>query len=320
MRGIFFDGKVASYREDLEKPIPSSGQSLIRVLYAGICNTDKELLKGYRPDFNGVMGHEFVGIVEMSEQEDLIGQSVVGELNLGCGACIYCRSGREKHCLNRKVLGIHGRDGCFSEYITLENRLIHKIPENITLEEALWIEPLAAAIRIPNQIHMKPTNNIAIIGDGRLAYQIANVLHLQGIKLTVYGKHDEKLEKFKSIAYNTINITSEEQVTDQIDEARSYEVVVEATGSPSGLEFASNIVRNSGTIILKSTYASKLTIDMSYFVVNEITIIGSRCGEFGPAIELLNKKLVSLPAVKLYDLADYNEAFNDKSFKCGFKM
>lgn len=308
MKGIYFDGKEVVYREDLKKPIPTKSQSLIHILEAGICNTDKEVMGGYRPDFKGIMGHEFTGIVEASDDPKWIGRRVVGELNAGCGYCLYCLTGREKHCANRKVIGMEGKDGCFAEYMTLETHLLHLIPEGLTIPEALLTEPLAAALEIPRQIHLDPEAQVLVLGDGRLAYLIASVLHLQGVQLTILGKHQDKLMAFAAFG---------ETITKP---AGSYDVVVEATGSPSGLETAMKLVRKQGTIVLKSTYAGKTSVDMSYFAVNEITLLGSRCGPFEPALRLLEKKLVQLPSVEYYDLKDYKAAFASRAFKAGFHI
>lgn len=306
MKGIYFDGKTAAYREDLPVPVPTETQSLIRIIYASVCSTDREILKGYRPDFKGIMGHEFVGSVEASHDPAWIGKRVVGELNAGCGHCIYCRTGREKHCLERKAIGIHSKDGCFGEYMTLENHLLHEIPDRLPSDVALLTEPLAAALDIPRRVHLNPEHSVAIIGDGRLAYLIASVLRLYGADLTVIGKHPEKLKHFADFG-KTVTET-----------AQTFEVVVEATGSPSGLELASRIVRKQGTIVLKSTYAGKTSVDMSYFVVNEITLVGSRCGPFEPALRLLEQGLVKLPPVEFYDLSECEEAFASRAFKAGF--
>lgn len=312
MRGIYFDGERAVYRADLPMPEPMDTQSLIRILCAGVCNTDREILKGYRPDFKGVMGHEFVGVVETSNEPEWIGKYVVGELNAGCGHCIYCRTGREKHCIDRKVIGMEGKDGCFGEYMTLETHLLHEVPEGLSPRTALLTEPLAAALQIPKQVHIDPETSVAVIGDGRLAYQIASVLYLYGVDLTVYGKHEEKLEQFAGFGRTA--------VVGGKDFPDTYEIVVEATGSPSGLELASKLVRKQGTIVLKSTYAGKISVDMSYFVVNEITIVGSRCGPFEPALRLLKNGLVKLPAVEFYDLKDFEAAFASRAFKAGFDI
>lgn len=308
MKGIYFDGTKAIFRDDLPVPVPTETQSLIRIIYAGVCNTDREVLRGYRPEFKGVMGHEFVGIVEASDDPGWVGKRVVGELNAGCGHCIYCRTGREKHCVERKVIGMEGKDGCFGEYMTLETHLLHEIPDGLPLDVALLTEPLAAALEIPKQVHLDPETSVAVIGDGRLAYQIASVLHLQGVDLTVIGKHPEKLVQFEAFG---------KTVTETTD---TYEVVVEATGSPSGLDLASRIVRKQGTIVLKSTYAGKTSVDMSYFVVNEITLKGSRCGPFEPALRLLGKGLVKLPPVEFYELQDFEAAFASRAFKAGFRI
>lgn len=313
MRGIYFDGKKAVYREDLPVPVPTGTQSLIRIIYAGVCNTDREVLKGYRPDFKGVMGHEFVGIVVSSNDPAWVSKRVVGELNAGCGHCIYCRTGREKHCVERKVIGMEGKDGCFGEYMTLETHLLHEVPEGLPLETALLTEPLAAALQIPKQVHIDPQTSVAVIGDGRLAYQIAGVLHLYGVDLTIIGKHPEKLERFAE--FGKTQVADENGDMCQSD---SYEIVIEATGSPSGLGLAAKLVRKQGAIVLKSTYAGKVMVDMSYFVVNEITVVGSRCGPFEPALRLLEKGLVKLPPVEFYELSDFGEAFASRAFKAGF--
>lgn len=308
MKGIYFDGTRAVYREDLPMPEPSATESRIRIHYAGICNTDKELLKGYRPDFQGIMGHEFVGVVESSPDPAWIGKRVVGELNAGCGTCIYCRTGREKHCPDRRVIGMDGKDGCFGEYMTLETHLLHQIPAGLSSRQALLTEPLAAALEIPKQVHIDPDSSIAIIGDGRLAYLIASVLHLFGAELTIIGKHPEKLARFE--AFGRPVLSTED----------TFELVVEASGSPSGLELAGKIVRRQGTIVLKSTYAGKTLVDMSYYAVNEITIKGSRCGPFGPALRLLEKGLVQFPEADFYELKDFEAAFHSGSFKAGFAI
>ncbi len=308
MKGIYFDGSRAVYRDDLEKPVAGETQSLIRITRSGICNTDREVLRGYRPDFRGVMGHEFTGVVEESSDPVWIGKRVVGELNAGCGHCLYCRSGREKHCESRKVIGMEGKDGCFAEYMTLETHLLHEIPEHLSDDIALLAEPLAAALEIPKQIHLDPDTEVAVIGDGRLAFMIAGVLHLSGIGITVIGKHPDKLQQFRPYGAAVLG-------TD-----RTYETVIEATGSPSGLELAMRLVRKQGTIVLKSTYAGKTAVDMSYLAVNEITLVGSRCGPFAPALRLLDKGLVRLPEVELYRLEEVEAAFASRAFKSGFKI
>lgn len=341
MKGIYFQEGRATYREDLPMPVPAENESLIRILYTGICNTDREILKGYRPNFRGVMGHEFVGIVEMSSDPYWIGRRVVGELNAGCGHCIYCRTGREKHCPERKVIGMDGKDGCFAEYMTLATHLLHEVPDGLPLKQALLTEPLAAALEIPQQVHIFPDMAVAIIGDGRLAYLIASVLHLEGAELTIIGKHPDKLARFADFGKTRLlkqmhgdrfqaqtngrkdlESTNPEQISQgqTSQEQEAFEVVVEASGSPSGLKLASGLVRRQGIIVLKSTYAGTVEVDMSQFVVNEITIKGSRCGPFLPALRLLEKRLVKLPAAEFYELKDWENAFASEAFKAGFVL
>lgn len=305
MKALYFDGKHGVY-EDRCKPVPSPSESLIRILMSGICNTDKEVMRGYRPEFRGVMGHEFIGIVEESSDPRWIGKRVAGELNAGCQTCIYCKTGREKHCLNRRVIGMENKDGCFAEYMTLETHLLHEVPEDLPTEMAIFAEPLAAALQIPEQVHIRPDTSVAIIGDGRLGFMIAGVLSLYGVDLTIIGRHSEKLKAFEAYGKTC------KETTD------TFEVVIDATGSSQGLELAATLVRKQGTIVLKSTYAGKTMVDMSYFVVNEITIMGSRCGPFEPALCLLEKGLIKLPPIQLYSLDCYEEAFCSSAFKAGF--
>lgn len=309
MQGIYFDGSTACFREDLPKPVPKEGESLIRILMAAVCNTDKEILKGYRPDFRGVMGHEFVGVVEQSPDESLAGKRVVGELNASCGQCIYCRTGRPTHCSNRRVLGMHHKDGCFAEYMTIDTGLLHLVPEELETERAVYTEPLAAAYEILTQVELGPEKNIAVLGDGRLSYCVAQAMHAEGRRVTVIGKHPEKLELFAPYADTSMDW-----------EPESYEVVVEATGSPSGLRQAITMVRKKGTIVLKSTYAGETSLPMSEIAVNEITIVGSRCGPFPPAVRALAERKAIFPPIRLYGLKDFEQAFADRGFKAGFTL
>ncbi len=308
MKALYFDGTKPIYSEDYPKPSAYEGHSLIKVIMSAVCNTDREVIKGYRPNFKGVLGHEFVGIVEDSDDKNLIGKRVVGELNEGCGKCVYCKTNREKHCLNRKVIGMEQLDGTFAEYFVLANHLIHIVPDDLPTEKAIYTEPLAAALQIPNMLHIKPSTNVAVIGDGRLALMIAQVIALTGADLTVIGKNEEKLRNFESFAKTSHK------------EGDSYEIVIDACGNPSGIETAKNIVRKGGTIVIKSTYAGTTNIDLSYFVVNEITIVGSRCGPFEPALKLLDMGLVKLPQIELWQLKDYQKALESKAFKVGFEF
>ena len=315
MKALYFDGKEVIYKSDYREPVPTPGHALIRTELAAICNTDKEVIRGYRPDFSGVLGHEFVGIVEDCDDPAWIGKRVVGELNEGCGHCIYCRTNREKHCLTRKVIGMDGLDGTFAEYFVLANHLLHEVPESLPTEVAIFTEPLAAALEIPNEVHIRPDDNIAIIGDGRLALMICEALSLSGADVTVIGHHEDKLQKFAPYAKTRLEASLNLDPTDITD---TFEVVVDACGAPSGMELAKKIIRKRGRIVLKSTYAGETSIDMSYFAVNEVTITGSRCGPFEPALKLLEKKLVELPAIDLYRVEDYKAALASTAFKVGF--
>lgn len=308
MKALYYSNGQLNYLEDYDKPKIGPNESLIKVLISGIRNTDKEILKGYRPDFKGILGHEFVGEVLESNDKSLIGKRVVGEINENCGECLYCMTGRPTHCENRKVFGISGNDGSFAEYLKMRTDLLHVVPDGLPSEVAVFTEPLAAAIEILDQVHFKPSTNVAVLGDGRLSFMISQVVALTGADLTVIGRHDEKLKNFAAFA-KTAKTTEE-----------SYEIVIDATGSPTGLKDAQKLVRKKGTIVIKSTYSGKIDINMSDFVVNEISIIGSRCGPFEPALKLLKKKLIKLPEIDLYELIDYEKAFNSRAFKAGFKL
>jgi len=308
MKGLFYDGSRAVYREDLEKPVRGENQSLLRILMSAVCNTDKEIMKGYRPDFKGVMGHEFVATVEDSDDESLIGKRVVGEINEVCHECLYCKTGRPHHCSNRTTPGL-SKDGCFGEYMLLKTENLHVVPDELPTEVAVFTEPLAAAFEILEQVKIEPGTPVGILGDGRLALCIANVMHLAGADLTVIGIDEEKLKLFDTIAKTTTT-----------PEPESFEVVVEATGSPAGIGIAIGLVRKMGTIVLKSTYADQAHVNLSMIPVNEITVVGSRCGPFEPALKALAEGSIVLPTIELYDLKDFNDAFNSPAFKAGFRF
>lgn len=308
MRGVFFNGSEAVYREDMPVPVPDSNQSLIKIDVSAVCSTDKEILKGYRPDFKGIMGHEFAGVVEASNNLELVGKRVVGEINENCGECIYCRTGRPHHCINRKTPGL-SKDGCFAEYMVLKTDLLHVIPDDLPTETAVFTEPLAAAFEILEQVDIPAGTPVAVVGDGRLALCIANVMNLAGADLTVIGKNPDKLKLFEAFAKTT---------TDKVPD--SFEIVIEASGNPSGLDTALVVVRKKGTIVLKSTYAEPTTLGLSIVPVNELTIVGSRCGPFEPALKALAEGKIVLPKIEAYDLKDFDKAFGSKAFKAGFKM
>lgn len=287
MKAASFDGKQMVYSENY--PDPKPGETLVRVSLAGICGTDLEILDGYMA-YNGVLGHEFVGVVEQSQNPDLIGKRVVGEINAGCNKCDSCKKEMQRHCPNRTVLGILKRDGAFAEFLSLPEENLHVIPESITDEQAVFVEPLAAAFEIKEQVQLNPDWKVAVVGDGRLAQMICQVLKLSCPDVTCFGRHQSKLTHLEKFEIPTkIGIDSSDE--------QSYDLVVEATGSNSGFADTMKLVRPRGTVILKSTIASRENLDLTPTVVNEITLVGSRCGLFKPAIDALATGIVSVDSM-----------------------
>jgi threonine dehydrogenase-like Zn-dependent dehydrogenase len=302
VKALRFDGKALNYLEDYPKP--HSDESLVRVSLAGICGTDLEILQGYM-SYEGVLGHEFVGVVEESKNKDLVGKRVVGEINVGCENCDYCKKGMQRHCPNRTVLGILNRDGVFAEYISLPERNLHVLPDSITDEQAVFIEPIAAAFEIKEQISLKPDWRVAIVGDGRLSQLIASVLKTSCSNITCFGRHEKKLQRLQKLGIKT-------KIGIQTDDEHNFDLVVEATGSNSGFLDSMKIVKPKGNVVLKSTIASKENIDLTPAVVNEITLVGSRCGPFRPAINALASGIISVDGLidSEYPLEKFQEALN----------
>ncbi|MBA4417671.1 MAG: alcohol dehydrogenase [Syntrophus sp. (in: bacteria)] len=283
MKAIVWD-KGLRFVEDYPPPEPKKGEALIRVIMAGICNTDLEIMKGYM-GFTGILGHEFVGVVEVvtGDNRCLIGRRVVGEINCGCGMCpAYCLKGLQNHCPGRTTLGIAKKDGAFAEYITLPEGNLYEVPDNLSDEEAVFTEPLAAAFEITDQIHVKPTDRVLVIGDGKLGLLCALALKLTGADVSLAGRHGAKLEIAQDQQVTAITI--EELIIEKI-----YDIVVEATGRPDGLATALKLVRPRGTIVLKSTVADERRINLTPVVVDEIHLVGSRCGPFKPALRAMSK-------------------------------
>ena len=300
MKAIEFN-KELKIIENYPMPEPQKGEALIKIITAGICNTDIEIMKGYM-GFSGILGHEFVGIVEKinDSNQDLINQRVVGEINCGCGSCEYCLKGFETHCPSRTVLGIFNKNGCFADYITLPLKNIYKVPEKISNKEAVFAEPLAAAFEILDQIQIKPTDKVLILGDGKLGLLISLVLNLTQAEIILVGKHQEKLAIAKNQNVNT------KLLSDLVIE-KNYDVVVEATGSINGFELSQKLVKPRGTIVLKSTVASEKALNLAPIVIDEIKIIGSRCGSFKPALRALEKNLINvIPLIS--EEYNFNEA------------
>ncbi len=311
MRALYFEKKIC-YRTDYPVPKPKCNEALIRITMAGICNTDLEIMKGYL-DFKGVPGHEFVGIVEKSEEKKWEGKRVAGEINIGCGVCSYCLSRMKNHCPNRSVLGILKKDGTFADYITLPVSNLHAIPDSVSDEEAVFIEPIAAAFEISLQVNIKPGDNVCVLGDGKLGILAGQVLSLTGCNLTVIGHHEEKLSILSQIGIHT---SLNEDISDKFD------VVVDCTGSPSGLKKSLALAKPKGKVILKTTLAKREPVDLNAVVINEIDLIGSRCGPFAPAIRALQKKLIDTRSLisKTYFLDEGTEAFKYASQKGVLKV
>ena len=260
------------------KPGRPPGFALIRLLAAGICNTDLELQRGYY-NFAGTPGHEFVGNVVEADDPSLIGRRVVGEINLACGVCEWCRKGLGRHCGSRTVLGIVKHPGAFSEYFTLPERNLHVLPDEISTARATFTEPVAAACEILDQVVIPPAAEVAVLGDGKLGLLVVQVLLARGIGVHVYGRHAKKLWIARQSGAETY-------VTDRLPASR-YDWVVEATGAPEGLRQAVLMTRPRGTLIMKSTVHGTVALDTAPVIVNEISLVGSRCGRFEPALELI---------------------------------
>jgi threonine dehydrogenase-like Zn-dependent dehydrogenase len=284
MKALWLENNQLQLRCDLPIPEPLSDEALVRVIRAGICNTDLELLRGYYP-YTGILGHEFVGIVEQGP-EQWVGQRVVGEINAVCGECRFCRSGQPTHCENRTVLGIVNRNGAFAEYLTLPVKNLHSVPDHVPTDVATFTEPIAAALEIQQQVSIRPGDRVLVVGDGKLGQLVAQTLALTGCNLLVIGRHQHKLNY---LAHKGIQTGFADALVE-----RSFDVSVECTGNPDGFAIARRALRPRGTLVLKSTYAGDLTLDASSIVVDEITLIGSRCGPFPEALQLISQNQVNV--------------------------
>lgn len=270
------------------RPERQPGCALIRVNLAGVCRTDMELVRGYM-NFTGVLGHEFVGTVEEADDGSLIGRRVVGEINIECGRCDMCRRGLGRHCRHVRVLGINNWDGAFAEWIVLPERNLHVVPDGVSDRQAVFVEPIAAAVEILEQVAVRPTDRVAVVGDGRLGLLCAQVLKLTGCDLTVIGRHADKLAIVEGA--NVRTMLADDVSTAPAPEAPPllgrFDVVVEATGRRRGLALAADLVRPRGTLVLKTTIADAVPVNLADIVVREVQLVGSRCGPFPPALRLL---------------------------------
>ncbi len=296
MQALYWNGNELVFERSYRAPVVDKSAALIKVHLAGVCSTDLQIFKGYM-GFKGVPGHEFIGSVSEGPSE-LIGKRVVGEINFGCGDCDACRRDLSRHCPNRSVMGILNADGAFAEYVSVPATNLHLVPENVSDEEAVFTEPLAAAFEILTQIQLDPGDEVLVLGDGKLGILCAQTLRLTGAKVTALGKHADKLALIKKAGIHTIELKRWQP--------RLFDVVVEATGSASGLELALSAVRPRGTLILKSTIAGNHQVSLAPIVINEINVIGSRCGPFPDALEALAARQVSVTPLidAVYSLND----------------
>jgi threonine dehydrogenase-like Zn-dependent dehydrogenase len=291
MRSLWLEQNILTYQKEIPNPLPEQGQALIRVLLSGVCSTDLELLRGYYP-FSGIPGHEFVGeVVSSPEDPSWLGKRVVGEINIACGYCETCKSGLTRHCENRKTLGIYDWNGAFADYLVLPLANLHEVPQHVTNEMAVFTEPLAAAHEILEQTTINQTDRVLIIGAGRLGLLTAMVIQPVGCKLDVVSRHEKQRKLLEKC-----NIQS---ISEQNIGLKKYDIVIEATGSVDGFAQACKSIRPRGRIILKSTYKGNSEVNFSGIVVDEVTLIGSRCGSFDPALQLLAEaKVDPIPLIE----------------------
>jgi alcohol dehydrogenase len=302
MRSVFLEGGALTIRS-APKPKRPEGFALIRLLLGGICNTDLALQRGYY-GFRGVPGHEFVGEVVEADTPSLIGKRVVGEINLACGHCEWCARGLGRHCPQRTVLGIVKHPGAFRDFLTLPEANLHVIPASLPIERAVFTEPLAAACEILDQVKIPRGGEVAVLGDGKLGLLIAQVLQAHGARVHHFGRHREKLTISRAAGVTT-------EIAGKHLPVAAYEWTVDATGTSDGLKQASSMTRPRGTVIMKSTVHGLVSIDTAPLIVNEITLVGSRCGRFEPALKLLRAGKVNVDDMisAEYALGDAPAAF-----------
>ena len=277
MKALVFDGRL-SFRDNYPAPTAAPSEVLVRVRRAGICNTDIEITKGYM-HYRGVLGHEFVGVLAD-------GSRVVGEINASDGSCDTCRRGDVTHCRNRSVLGIFKRDGAMAEYLTLPAGNLHHVPDAVSDMQAVFVEPLAAALEITDRVHIRPSQRVAIIGDGKLGILVAQVLQLTGCYVSVVGRHARKLAILQRYGIPTLDKPAER--------SGGFDVVVDCSGQASGFDLARQLLRPRGILVLKSTFHGGQELVMAPLVIDEITVVGSRCGPFEPALRLLERRLIDV--------------------------
>lgn len=320
MKAVVFD-KDLKLDTNYPKPVPQEGEALIRVTLAGICNTDYEITKGYM-GYVGILGHEFVGVVEevnSRNPEDLkwVGKRVVSEISYGCNDpnCEWCAKKNYRHCPERHTLGIWKKDGCFAEYMTMPVNVLFEVPENVADEQAVFVEPLAAACEISEQLHIEPTAKVLVLGDGKLGLTTALTLNAQNLDVLLVGKHRNKLDIAEAQGVKTCLLKD-------FTVEKKYDVVVEATGTASGFETSMSLTKPRGVLVLKSTVATGKELNLAPIVIDEITVLGSRCGQFGPALRLLkNNRIDFKPFISgIYSIDDAIEAFEANKSKESIKI
>lgn len=317
MRALVYRNNTLTLEKRYREPSLQPGEALIKVLQVGICNTDLEITRGYMA-FEGVLGHEFVGIVEGVHEGSgatpptyLIGKRVVGEINAAChrADCVYCQRNMPTHCPQRTTLGIVNRDGAFAEYLTLPTENLHLVPDNVSDEEAVFVEPLAANFEIFEQVHVQPTDSIIVLGDGKMGQLAAQVLSLASCEVMMIGKHPEKLALVEQRGITTCLLDDVEHLLKKA--GRRVDMVVECTGAAQGLELALQLTRPRGTVLLKSTVVDKSALHLAPIVIDEIRVQGSRCGPFAPALRALSQRTIDVRSLisARYSLDDALAAF-----------
>jgi len=305
MKALIFDHEL--HIEEIPDPQPGKGDALIKILNSSICNTDLEILKGYM-GFQGIPGHEFVGKV-VNKESKFFGQRVVGEINCSCGKCLMCKTKRRSHCQNRTVLGIYGRPGVFAEFTLLPEINLHPVPDEIMDTDAVFTEPIAAALEIFEQVEIDPKKSAFIFGAGKLGLLIAQVFQAKELMYVLFDKNEEKVKRARSLGLLCMPLHA-------MKPGGKAEVCVDCTGHPDGIRLAINHVYPKGKVILKTTVANPLKFDTNQVVINEIEIIGSRCGPFAQALEMLkNKKIKTAPMVS--EIVGFKDIF--KGFRLAKK-
>lgn len=318
MKALVYDNEL-KLDKNYPNPTVKDDEVLIKTSMVGICNTDYEITQGYM-GYKGVIGHEFVGVIcEVGKNVDknLLNKRVVGEINCACNDCSWCHQGLQRHCPNRSTLGIWQKDGCFSEYFTLPKENVIEISDNIDDTTATFTEPLAAAYEILEQVHIKPDAKVAILGDGKLGLCISLVFNALNIDYIHIGKHEEKLAISKNLGAKTMLLSEIKE-----EDKKSFDVVVEATGSTGGFETSASLVKPRGTLVLKSTIVAREGLNLASIVVDEVNIVGSRCGQFRPILRLLEKGKIDVkPLVSaVYGVDEFEKAFEENSKRGSLKV